>query len=51
MKKLYILNSNILNNVVEWLCISKISLKLKTPIIKFLIRLNIKLLKRVDIYD
>lgn len=45
MKKIVFIISDILGYIQELLCISKISINIKTPILKYLIQVNYKLLK------
>ncbi len=45
MKKIVFIISDILGYIQELLCISKISINIKMPILKYLIQVNYKLLK------
>ena len=45
MQKVIFTISDILGYIQELLCISKISIHIKTPILKYLIQVNYKLLK------
>ena len=45
MQKIIFTISDILGYIQELLCISKISIHIKTPILKYLIQVNYKILK------
>ena len=51
MKKLYKLLSYIVGCIIELLCISRLSIHKKTPLLQFLIKANNQLLLKGGIYD